>query len=206
MVNSISCNLALAGRGRMPFDQLKRRDFITLLGGAAAAWPLAARAQQERMRLIGVLMLSPENDPEGQLRATAFRQGLQKLGWVVGRNVQIDFQWGLGDADWIRSAAAQLLGLAPDVILANGTPAAKTMQQASRAVAVIFIASSDPVLDGLVPSLARPGGNLTGFYVFEPSLGAKLLELLKEMAPHVARVAILSNPDAKAQSSWQTSV
>jgi ABC-type uncharacterized transport system substrate-binding protein len=181
---------------------VRRREFITLLGGAAA-WPLAARAQQpaERMRRIGVLMLYPENDPEGQLRATAFRQGLQKLGWVVGRNVQIDFQWGLGDADWIRSAAAQELRLLPDVILANGTPAAKMMQQTSRTVPVIFIAGSDPVLDGLVPSLAHPGGNLTGFYVFEPSLGAKLLELLKEIAPHVRHVAILSNPDANP-ASW----
>ena len=184
---------------------MTRRNFITLLGGAAAAWPLTARAQQERMRRIGVLMLYPENDPEGQLRATAFRQGLQKLGWVVGRNVQIDFQWGLGDADWIRSAAAQELRLVPDVILANGTPAAKTMQQTSRTVPVIFIAGSDPVLDGLVLSLAHPGGNLTGFYVFEPSLGAKLLELLKEMAPHVARVAILSNPDV-SQANWHASV
>jgi len=109
---------------------LRRRRLITLLG-SAVAWPFAARAQQgERMRRIGVLMLYPENDPEGQLRATAFRQGLQKLGWIVGRNVQIDFQWGLGDADWIRSAATQELRVAaPDVILANGTPAAKTMQQ-----------------------------------------------------------------------------
>jgi len=181
---------------------MRRRAFIALLGGAAASWPLAARAQQpERMRRIGVLMLYPENDPEGQLRATAFRQGLQKLGWVVGRNVQIDFQWGLGDADWIRSAAAQELRLLPDVILANGTPAAKMMQQTSRTVPVIFIAGSDPVLDGLVPSLAHPGGNLTGFYVFEPSLGAKLLELLKEIAPHVRHVAILSNPDANP-ASW----
>jgi putative tryptophan/tyrosine transport system substrate-binding protein len=182
---------------------MRRRAFITLLGGAAAACPFAVLAQQaERMRRIGVLMLYPENDPEGQRRATAFQQGLQQLGWVVGRNVQIDFQWGLGDADWIRSAAAQLLRLAPDVILANGTPAAKTMQQASRTVPVIFIAGSDPVLDGLVPSLAHPGGNLTGFYVFEPSFGAKLLELLKEIAPHVARVAILSNPDADPASNF----
>src|SRR5262245_42510693 len=184
---------------------MRRRDFITLLGGGAAAWPLAARAQQsEPVRRIGVLMLYPESDPQGQLRATALRQGLEKLGWVVGRNVQIDFQWGLGDADWIRSAAAQLLRLAPDVILANGTPAARTMQQASRTVPVIFIVGSDPVLDGLVPSLAHPAGNLTGFYVFEPSLGAKLLELLKEIAPHVARVAILSNPDANP-ASWLAS-
>src|SRR5258705_13300056 len=159
----------------MQFGQLKRREFIILFGSAAAAWPLTARAQQaERMRRIGVLMLYPESDPQGQLRATAFRQGLEKLGWIVGRNVQIDFQWGFGDADWIRSAAAQLLRLAPDVILATGTPAAKTMQQASRTVPVIFIAGSDPVLDGLVPSLAHPGGNLTGFYGFEPSFGAKM--------------------------------
>jgi putative ABC transport system substrate-binding protein len=181
---------------------VKRRQFITLLGGAAVVWPLAARAQQaERVRRIGVLMLYPEGDPQGQLRATAFRQGLEKLGWVVGRNIQLDFQWGFGDAAWIQSAAAQLLQLKPDVIVANGTPAARTMQQASRTVPVIFIAGSDPVVDGLVPSLARPGGNLTGFYVFEPSLAAKLLELLKEIAPHVARVAILFNPDANP-ASW----
>jgi ABC-type uncharacterized transport system substrate-binding protein len=178
-----------------------RRQFITLLGGVVA-WPLAARAQQaDRVRRIGVLMLYPENDSEGQLRAKAFRQGLEKLGWVDGRNIQIDFQWGSGDADWIRSAAAQLLRLQPDLILANGTPAAKTMQQSSRTVPVIFIAGSDPVLDGLVLSLANPGANLTGSYVFEPSLGAKLLELLKEIAPHVGRVAILSNPDADP-ASW----
>jgi putative tryptophan/tyrosine transport system substrate-binding protein len=184
---------------------MRRREFITLLGGAAATWPFTAHAQQnEHMRRIGVLMLYPENDSEGQLRATALRQGLQKLGWVADRNVRIDFQWGLGDADWIRSAAAQLLQLAPDVILANGTPAAKIMQQASHTVPIICIAGSDPVLDGLVPSLAHPGGNLTGFYVFEPSLGAKLLELLKEIAPHLARVAILSNPDANP-ASWLAS-
>jgi putative ABC transport system substrate-binding protein len=184
---------------------MKRREFITMLGGASVVWPLAARAQQaERMRRIGVLMLYPENDPEGQRRATAFREGLQKLGWAVGRNVQIDFQWGLGDAAWIRSAAAQLLRLSPDLVLANGTPAAKTMQQASRTVPVIFIAGSDPVLDGLVPSLAHPGGNLTGVYVFEPSIPGKLLELLKEVVPHVRRVAILTNPDANP-ASWLAS-
>src|ERR1700730_1316481 len=194
-----------AGGGLDAFRSRKRREFVGLLGSAAAAWSSTAHAQQpERMRRIGVLMLYPENDPEGQLRATAFRQGLQKLGWVVGRNVQIDFQWGLGDADWLRSAATQLLRLLPDVILANGTPAAKTMQQASRTVPVIFIAGSDPVLDGLVPSLAHPGGNLTGFYVFEPSLIAKMLELLKEIAPQIGRVAILFNPDANP-ASWLAS-
>ena len=175
---------------------MRRRAFITLLGGAAAAWPLAARAQQrEKMRRIGVLMLYPENDPQGQLRATSFRQGLEKLGWFVGRNVQIDFQWGLGDADWVRSAAAQLLRLSPDLILANGDAATRIVQQSTRTVPVIFIAGSDPVAEGLVQSLAHPAGNLTGFLVLEPSLGAKLLELLKEIAPNVARIAILFNPD-----------
>src|SRR5262249_43286247 len=152
---------------RMQFDQLNRREFITLLGGAVAAWPLAVRAQQpDRVRRIGVLMLYPENDPEGQARATALRLGLQKLGWVVDRNIRTDFQGGSGEGAWLRSAAFQLLSLMPDVILANGTPAARMMQQASHTVPVIFIAGSDPVLDGLVPSLAHPGGNLTGFYVF----------------------------------------
>ena len=120
---------------------------------------------------------------------------LENLGWTIGRDLQIDFHWGTGDADWIRSAAAQLLRLAPDVILANGDAAAKTVQQSTRTVPVIFIAGSDVVANGFVESLAHPGGNLTGFSVLEPSLGAKLLELLKEIAPSVARVAILFNQD-----------
>src|SRR5262245_13946514 len=175
---------------------MERRDCITLLAGGAAAWPLAARAQQtERTRRIGVLMLYPESDPQGQLRATALRQGLEKLGWTIGRNVQINFQWGLGDADWIRSAAAQLLRLAPDLILANGDAATRVTQQSTRTVPIIFIAGGDPVAEGLVQSLAHPGGNSTGFLVLEPSLGPKLLELLKEIAPRVARIAVLFNPD-----------
>jgi len=186
---------------------MRRRDFVRGIAGSAIGWPLTARAQQpERMRRVGVLMLYPESDSEGQLRATAFQQGLEKLGWVGGRNVQIDFKWGFGDADWLRSTATELLRTSPDVIVANGTPAAKTMQQSSHTVPVIFIAGSDPVVDGLVQSLANPGGNLTGFYVFEPSLGAKLLDLLKEIAPNIVRVAIVSNPDAKAQASWHASV
>jgi putative tryptophan/tyrosine transport system substrate-binding protein len=184
---------------------MRRREFITFVSGAASAWPLAVWAQQpERVRRIGVLMLYPENDPQGQLRATAFKQGLQQLGWVAGRNVQIDFQWGFGDTNWIRSAAEQLLRLAPDVILANGTPAAKIMKQTSQTVPVIFIAGSDPQLEGLVPSLAHPIGNLTGFYVFEPSFATKLLELLKEIAPPVARVAIVASPEA-SPTSWVAS-
>jgi putative ABC transport system substrate-binding protein len=117
---------------------MRRREFIKVIGSGAFAWPLAVRAEQsERMRRIGMLMLYPEDDSEGQVRATAFQQGLQKLGWRVGHNIQIDFQWGFGNADWLRSGAAQLLRLSPDVILANGTPAAKTMQQSSRTVPVI---------------------------------------------------------------------
>jgi hypothetical protein len=143
LLSNVVCSRLAWGR-RMQFAQLKRRDFITLVGGAAA-WPLAARAQQpERMRRIGVLMLYPESDPQGQLRATAFRQGLEKLDWTVGRNVQIDFQWGLGDTDWIRSAAAQLLQLAPDVILANGDAATRVVQQSTRTVPIIFIAGQRP--------------------------------------------------------------
>src|SRR5438309_11969371 len=147
------------------------------------------------MRRIGLLMLYPENDPAGQLRAKAFRQGLEKLSWAVGRDVQIDFHSSVGDPDWIRSRATQLLQVAPDVILANGDAAAKTVQQSTRTIPVIFIAGSDAVANGLVQSLAHPGGNLTGFSVLEPSLGAKLLELLKEIAPRVARIAILFNQD-----------
>jgi putative ABC transport system substrate-binding protein len=141
-------------------------------------------------------MLYPENDPEGQRRATGFRQGLEKLGWTVGRNLQIDYLWGIGDADWIQAAAVRLLRQGPDVLLANGDAATRGAQQATRTVPVIFIVSADPVADGYVQSMARPGGNLTGFTVLEPSMGAKLLELLKEIAPHISRVAVMSNQDS----------
>jgi putative ABC transport system substrate-binding protein len=159
-------------------------------------WAFAARAQQpERMRRVGVLMLYAEDDPEGQVRALAFRQGLDKLGWTVGRNLQIDFHWGTGDSDWIRSAAAQMLQATPDVILANGA-SVRPMQQATSTVPIIFIGGADPVADGFVQSLAHPGGNSTGFTALEPSVGAKLLELLSEIAPRVTRVAIMVNPDS----------
>ena len=175
---------------------MTRREFIRLLGGAAAVWPLAARAQQPgRIRRVGVLMLYVENDPEGQARATAFRQGLEKRGWTVGRDLQIDYHWGVGDGDWIRSAAAGLLTEAPDVILANGGAAARAVQQSTRTVPVVFIGGADPMADGLVQGLARPGGNLTGFTTLETSVGAKLLELLKDIAPRLTRIAVLINPD-----------
>jgi len=137
----------------------------------------------------------PESDPAGQLRATAFRQELEKRGWVVGRNLQIDYHWGTGDADFIRSAIEQLVRPPPDVILANGDASARDAQLTTRTIPVIFIAGADPVASGYVQSLARPGGNVTGFTVLEPSLGPKLLELLKEIAPRVSSVEVMFNPD-----------
>jgi putative ABC transport system substrate-binding protein len=176
---------------------MDRRSFISSVTIALLAAPLVAGAQQtERMRRVGVLMLYVENDPEGERRATAFRQGLEKLGWTIGRNLQIDYRWGVGDNDWMRSAAAELLTRAPEVILVNGSSALRQVQQATRTVSIVFIGAADPVADGFVQSLSRPGGNITGFTVLEPSLGAKLLELLKESAPHVARVAVMFNPDS----------
>src|SRR4051812_34903761 len=175
---------------------MKRREFIRLIGGAAAGGPLGALAQQSgRPRRIGVVMLYPEKDPQGQLRSTAFQQQLEKLGWTVGGNLRINFKWGTGDADWVRSATEDVLSGEPDVLLANGDPAIKAAQRATHTVPVIFIGSGDPVGDGLIQSLARPGGNLTGFAVMESSLGAKLLGMLKQVAPHVTRVGTLVNPD-----------
>jgi putative tryptophan/tyrosine transport system substrate-binding protein len=169
-----------------------RREFITLLGGAAIAWPLAARAQQpERMRRIGVLSVLTEADTEGQARVHALRAGLEKLGWTVGRNLQIDTRWGGGDADRMRRAAAELLALAPDVIVALGGAAVGPLQQASRTVPIVFTGTPDPVGSGFVASLARPGGNATGFTQFEFGISAKWLELLREIAPRVSRVAVL---------------
>jgi ABC-type uncharacterized transport system substrate-binding protein len=170
----------------------RRRQFITLLGGAAAAWPLAARAQQpERMRRIGVLQSLAADDPEGQARLAAFAQGLQQSGWTIGRNVQIDTRWAAGDAERFRRYAAELVALAPDVILAVGAAAVGPLQQATRTVPIVFVNTSDPVGAGFVESLARPGGNATGFLLHEYGTSGKWLELLKEIAPRVTRVAVL---------------
>ena len=170
---------------------MRRRDFVTLLGGAAA-WPLAARAQQpERMRRIGVLMNLASDDAEGQARLAAFHQGLQQLGWTVGRNVQIDYRWAAGDTGRFHRYAEELLALAPDVVLASATPSVQALQQATRTVPIVFANVGDPVGLGVVASLARPGGNATGFTPWEFGFGAKWLELLKEIAPRVRRVAVL---------------
>jgi putative tryptophan/tyrosine transport system substrate-binding protein len=173
---------------------VKRRDFIMLLGGAAAAWPFAARAQQaERMRRIGVLMGGAEGDPVNQARLAAFLDGLQQLGWTDGRNVRIDIRWPAGDADR-RPYAAELVGLAPDVILASASASVAALQQASRSAPIVFANVIDPVGAGFVASLAQPGGNATGFTAFEYGISGKWLELLKEIAPHTTRAAVLRDP------------
>jgi putative ABC transport system substrate-binding protein len=173
---------------------MKRREFITLLGGAAAAWPLAGRAQQQgKIPRIGVLMNRAANNPEGQARLAAFQQGLQQLGWIDGRDVRIDIRWGEDDADRERKYAAELVALAPDVILASGTVSVAAIQQASRSVPIVFASVTDPVGAGFVDSLAQPGGNATGFMIYEYSLGSKWLQLLKELAPNVTRVGIMRN-------------
>jgi putative ABC transport system substrate-binding protein len=220
-------DISFGGRG----DRVNRRDVIALLGGAAAAWPLAARAQQpEQMRRIGVLMLYPENNPEGQLRATALREGLQKLGWVIGRNVQIDFQWGLGDAGcrsldrasadgqnvsieyrWAEGQYDRLPGLAADlvsrqvvvILAAGGSDPARAAKAATATIPIAFVSAADPVKTGLVASLNRPGGNVTGVSLIGAALDAKRLELLHELVPKASTVAALINPnypEAKSQS------
>jgi putative tryptophan/tyrosine transport system substrate-binding protein len=169
-----------------------RRELLAALGGAATVWPLAARAQQrEQMRRIGVLMNLGSDDAEGQARNAAFLQGLQELGWTVGRNVRIEYRWGGGDVARFHRYAEELLALVPDVVLASGTPAIQALQQATRTVPIVFASVGDPVGMGLVASLARPGGNVTGFTPMEFGFSAKWLELLKEIAPRVTRVAVL---------------
>jgi putative ABC transport system substrate-binding protein len=173
---------------------MKRREFISLIGGAAAAWPLAARAQPDRLRRIGVFMGQAANDPEGQARLAAFLQGLQELGWSVGRNVRIDIRWFAGSAADAHKYATELVALAPDIILASTTPSVEALLQATRTVPIVFTVVSDPVGAGFVDSLARPGGNATGFITFEYGLAAKWLELLKEIAPTTTRAAVLRDP------------
>ena len=171
---------------------MTRREFITLLGGAAAAWPLTARAQQrEQMRRIGVLMNLTADDAEGQGRLAAFMQGLQEAGWSVGRNVRVDLRWGGGDPELYRSHAAELVALAPDVFLAAGAIVTRALQRATRTIPIVFANAVDPVGMGFVASLARPGGNATGFTIFEFSMGGKWLELLKQIAPGITRAAVL---------------
>jgi len=180
---------------------VKRREFITLLGGVAA-WPLAARAQQpgDRMRRIGVLMSQSADDPDALAWISAFAQGLQERGWIIGSNVRIEYRWGAGDLDRFRKYAAELVALSPDVIVATAGSIVGALQQMSRTVPIVFVTTVDPVGGGFVESLARPGGNATGFASAEFSMSGKRLELLKEIAPRVTRVAVVRDPTVPAGS------
>jgi putative tryptophan/tyrosine transport system substrate-binding protein len=174
---------------------MRRREFIAGFSGVAATWPLAVRAQQgDRVRRIGVLSSLPADEPEATARTAAFLQTLQELGWTDGRNVRVDIRWGIGDPERTRRYIAELLALAPDVILTNGSVGVVPLQQATRTVPIVFVFVTDPVGAGLVESLARPGGNATGFTLFEYSRSGKWLELLKQIAPAVTRAAVLRDP------------
>jgi putative ABC transport system substrate-binding protein len=173
---------------------MKRREFIMLLGGAVATWPVAARAQQ-RMRRIGALMDTAEDNPDGQARIAAFRQSLQELGWVEGRNIRVDLRWGGGDVELTRGYAAELVSFQPDVIFAFANAQLAPLSRETSTVPIVFVGASDPVGAGYVASFARPGGNITGFTLFEASMVGKWVAALKEIAPATARVAIMVNPD-----------
>ena len=178
---------------------MRRREFITLFGGAAAAWPLAARAQQsDRMRRIAVLMNNAEGDPEGQTRAAAFRQGLQTLGWNEGKNLSIDWYWTAGDVGRIRGDVTQLAAHPPDIIVANGRVILSESLQVIRSIPIVFVLLNDPVGQGFISSLARPGGNVTGFTFIEYAMFGKSLELLTKVAPAVTRVGFIFNPEMSA--------
>jgi putative ABC transport system substrate-binding protein len=180
----------------MKVRSLGRRGFLAVIGGAAA-WPLAGHAQQpERVRRVGVLMQSPENNPAGRDNVTAFMQALGRLGWVESKNIQIDYRFAAGDPALFRTHAAELVGLAPDAILASTSPAVAALRQQTRVIPIVFALVGDPVGQGFVQSLARPGGNITGFSSPDAPVYGKWLQLLKEVAPRVTRVAVIFNPDA----------
>jgi len=173
---------------------MKRREFITLVGGTAASWPLVARAQ-ERVRRVGVLMSGNEDDPQAKARFTLFAQTLAELGWVEGRNLKIDLRWTRGDIALVREYSAELVRLAPDVILAQGTPNVAALKQATTSIPIVFAVVNDPVAQGFIASMAHPGGNITGFSFLEYSMIGKSLEMLQQVAPGIKHVAVMFNPD-----------
>ena len=181
---------------------MKRREFITLSGGAAM-WPTGVRAQRtERMRRIGVLVGSAESDPESMPRVTTFERGLTELGWVSGRNVLIDYRWAAGEPANMQALAKELVELQPDVLLASSTPVVAALGRETGMIPIVFVVVSDPVGSGFIKSLARPGGNMTGFINIESSLGGKWLELLKELAPRISRVAVMFNPETAPHAEY----
>jgi len=181
---------------------VKRRTFIAGLG-SAVAWPVLARAQQgDRVGRIGVLLPYEENDPQAKARFAAFTQALADLGWIEGRNVRMDVRWGGTDNNRLRALAQELVGLQPDIILTNGTPATVALQRETRTIPIVFAGVAEPVASGIVPQLDRPSGNITGFAILEPSLGGKWLELLSEIAPGLKRAAIMFNPDTAPVSAY----
>jgi len=185
---------------------IRRRDFITFLGGAAA-WPLAAYAQQgDRVRRIGVLLPGDENDPLRKTYVSVFTQVLAGLGWTVGRNVRMDLRWGGVDTNRMRALAQELVGLQPDIIVTTGVPATAAVQRETRTIPILFVNVGDPVPSGIVPRLNQPGGNITGFALYEASLGGKWLELLTDIAPGLKRAAIMFNPDLGAVSAFMPSL
>jgi putative ABC transport system substrate-binding protein len=186
---------------------IRRREFITLLGGAAVVWPLAGRAQQgNRVQRIGVLMSHEEDDPGAKARISGFTQALAGLGWTVGRNVRIDLRWAGADINRMRALAHELVGLQPDIILTNGTVTTIAVQGETRTIPIVFVNVGDPVASGLIARLDRPDGNITGFAVFEATLGGKWLELLSEIAPGLKRAAIMFNPDMGPVSIFMPSL
>jgi len=194
VVKSFIFRFSQSGSDRMQLDQLKRRDFITLLGGTAAAWPFGARAQQfAGVKRLGVLMSVRENDPEGKAQLSGFMEALAALGWISDRNLRMDIRWGGGDVSRTRTFAKELVALQPDVILTQGTPGTAALQPETRTIPIVFVVVADPVGPGFVSSISRPGGNITGFINSEASLGAKMLELLTEIAPTLKRVAMIFN-------------
>jgi len=172
---------------------MRRREFITLVGGTVAAWPLAARAQRGLIKRIGVLMPESEGSADSKARMAVFETTLTQLGWLLGRNIQIDYRWAMGDIERMRTLTAELVNSAPDALVAVSTPSLVAIQKATHTIPIVFVAVSEPVANGLVPSLAHPGGNATGFSNLEPSIGPKWLELLKDIAPRVSRVLVMFN-------------
>jgi putative tryptophan/tyrosine transport system substrate-binding protein len=185
----------------------KRREFIMLLGGVAVAWPLAASTQQgERMRRIGFWVGEPDTDPNAQRRVTAFKQGLAELGWIEGRTVQIEYRWPIIDGEQVRADAESLIALAPDVIVTTGAPTVAVFKRLTRTIPIVFTFVTDPVRDGLVETLAHPGGNITGFTIFEHTMAGKWVEMLKEVAPGVTRVAVMQNPEHPAWTTYLSAI